>query len=103
MPQRSKLSQIVKLPELKVLKEARDKKGGFHIHVEKQSECEVCPKCASISKVIYDRRVGKAHDEPIKNCQVYLYRLIDALRGLFIRPCMSLGFKFKTPYELSLA
>lgn len=84
MPQKSKLTQLIELPELKLLKETRDRYGGFHIHVEKQSEHEVCPKCASLSKTIYDRRVTKARDEPIRNRSVILYII---KRRFFCKKC----------------
>lgn len=84
MPQKSKLSQLVILPELKLLQETRDRYGGFHIHVEKQCEFEVCPKCANKSKTIYDRRVVKARDEPIRNKPVHLYII---KRRFFCKSC----------------
>lgn len=84
MPQISKLAQLIELPELKLLKESRDRFGGFHIHVEKQSAFEVCPKCATQCKTIYDRRIIKAKDEPIKNRQVHLYII---KRRFFCKSC----------------
>lgn len=84
MPQATKLSQLVQLPELKILKEATDRYGGFYIHAEKRCEFEVCPKCAKPSKTVYDRRVVKIKDEPIKNRQVCLYTI---KRRFFCKQC----------------
>jgi transposase len=84
MPQMSKLTQLIELPELKILKETRDRFGGFHIQVEKRCDFEVCPKCATSSKTIYDRRITKARDEPIRNRSVILYII---KRRFFCKKC----------------
>lgn len=84
MPQESKLSQLVLLPELKLLKEGRDRVGQLHCHVEKVSVFEVCPKCAQPSKTIYDRRVVKAKDDPLRGRGVSLHIL---KRRFFCKSC----------------
>lgn len=84
MPQENKLSQLVLLPELKLLKEGRDRAGGLHCHVEKVSDFEVCPKCATASKTVYDRRIIRAQDDPIRGKGVKLHVL---KRRFFCKPC----------------
>ncbi|MBK7844485.1 MAG: transposase [Bdellovibrionales bacterium] len=75
MPQHEKISQFLLLPELKLLKFGRDRSGRKHKQVEKVSSFEICPKCATPSKTVYDRRWAKAHDAPIHGNQVWLHVL----------------------------
>jgi transposase len=61
------------LPELKVHKWAKDRFGNQHLWCEKDSDIEVCPKCAQISKVIYDRRWAMLRDQPIRGVSVTVH------------------------------
>lgn len=47
------VTRSILLPELQFIKEAFHKKE-HHFYCEKQSEFEVCPKCASKCSTIYD-------------------------------------------------
>ena len=84
MPQHRKVSQFLLLPELKLLKFGRDRSGRKHQQAEKISDFEVCPKCATPSKSVYDRRWVRAHDAPILGNQVWLHIL---KRRFFCKPC----------------
>lgn len=72
MPQHQRLSQIVLLPEIKLLKTYENHHHQRVQEVEKQSDFEVCPRCATASKTIYDRRSVFVHDAPIRDQDVWL-------------------------------
>jgi transposase len=72
MPQYRHLSRLVLLPELKLVRfYINHRKQRIHV-VEKHSEFEVCPRCATPSNSIYDRRRVAAHDAPIRDQDVWL-------------------------------
>jgi transposase len=75
MPQHERLSQLVLLPELKLLKVYQNQKHQRIQVVEKKSEFEVCPNCATPSKAVYDRREVRVHDAPIRDKDVWLHIL----------------------------
>ena len=81
------LSRFVLLPELKLtyLKAARNRQSGLYF-VEKrdQSQPEVCPKCASLSRSVYDHRFVRVKDEPIRGHDVIL---MVRKRRLWCKPC----------------
>jgi transposase len=64
------------LPELELL-DARpagpDGRWGTEFFAEKQSEVEVCPKCATPSKSTYDHRWVKLKDDPLRTKPATLY------------------------------
>jgi len=64
------------LPELELL-EARaagpDGRWGTEFLAEKRSEMEVCPRCATPSRSVYDRRWVKLKDDPLRTKPVTLY------------------------------
>src|SRR5689334_25357968 len=64
------------LPELELL-EARaagpDGRWGTEFFAEKRSEFEVCPKCATPSRSVYDRRWVKLRDDPLRGGEVILW------------------------------
>lgn len=84
MPQNNRLSRFILLPELKLLNTRKLLQGKTEYLVEKVSELEVCPKCASTSKSIYDRRWVKIHDAPIRGIDV---RLIIRKRRFYCKNC----------------
>jgi transposase len=55
-----------------------------NMEVEKVSEVEVCPRCATPSRAVYDRRVAVVRDEPLRN---KLVRLHIRKRRFSCRPC----------------
>ncbi len=77
------VARRVLLPELKLLDFSYDRGTSF-IEAEKVSSHEVCPRCATRSEAIYDRRWVRVKDEPIRGRQVIL-RLRK--RRFSCRPC----------------
>lgn len=67
--------QFILLPELKLLKWDRDRKGQQHVWTQKKSTLEVCFRCANPSEVLYDHRWVKIHDQPIHGVQVWVHVL----------------------------
>ncbi len=69
----SSLAQGLLLPELRLL-ETRDPWGSgvMELTVEKTSPMEVCPKCATPSTSIYDRRYARIRDSNIRMRRVWL-------------------------------
>jgi transposase len=60
------LSNFLLLPELKLTHTKNLNNWGVRLETEKISEFEVCPKCATKSHSIYDRRTVTIRDEPIR-------------------------------------
>ncbi len=61
------------LPELKLLKILYSRKSKNRIYlVEKYSNREYCPKCATLAKTIYDHVMVTVKDSPIRNKNVIL-------------------------------
>jgi len=73
MPAES-LAQGLLLPELRLLK-TRDPwgSGKMELTVEKTSPMEVCPKCATPSSSVYDRRWARVRDANIRHRRVWLH------------------------------
>lgn len=59
------------LPELKMSKFIRSQNKEICL-VKKTSEFEICPKCANPSSTIYDHRIVKVHDAPIRGSDVWM-------------------------------
>lgn len=72
------------LPEMKLLAARRGAHGGLEFVVRMTSEVEVCPRCATPSRSVYDRRWVSIKDEPIRRCEV---RLSIHKRRFSCRPC----------------
>ena len=68
------------LPELKFIRS----EGVSRIFCQKSSELEVCPKCATPSRTVYDHRWVKIKDEPIKQA---LPVLVILKRRFFCKTC----------------
>lgn len=68
--------QYLLLPELQLV-DARaagpDGRWGTEFLAEKKSEMEVCPRCATPSRSIYDHRWVKLKDDPLRTKPVTLY------------------------------
>lgn len=78
------LSRFLLLPELK-LKSWTKLGTSTNLGVaEKSSPAEVCPKCATLSKSVYDHRKVKVKDQPIRGKSVLL---IVVKRRFYCRPC----------------
>jgi len=66
------LARFALLPELKMTHIAREKNSAMVMRVEKTSAMEVCPRCATPSRSIYDRRLVTIKDDPIRQSAVIL-------------------------------
>src|SRR6476620_9973782 len=72
MPARM-IAQALLLPELKLLAVKYSTLAATtELLAEKKSEAEVCPRCATLSRVVYDRRYVRVKDEPLRNKHVVL-------------------------------
>lgn len=67
-----KLARFLLLPELKFSKSFQLGRWGIGIKASKESELEVCPKCAKPSRSIYDHREVRIKDEPVRNKAIVL-------------------------------
>jgi len=72
------------LPEMKLLEARRGAHGGLEFVVRMTSELEVCPRCATPSRSVYDRRWVSIKDEPLRRAEV---RLFIHKRRFACRPC----------------
>lgn len=83
MPSR-RVAERLLLPELRLVESQRMGPKGLHLSTEKQSAFEVCPRCATPSRSVYDRRTVRVKDEPVRGQPV----LVEIRkRRLFCRPC----------------
>jgi transposase len=84
MPESILLRQLL-LPELRYHRSWR-KPGtaSLAVEAEKQSEMEVCPRCATPSTSTYDHRTVVVRDAPMRGLAV---RLVVRKRRLSCRPC----------------
>ncbi len=62
---------FILLPELKLLNRWNPERYRNHYRVRKESEFEVCPKCATPSRTVHDRRWVKVKDHPIRGSGIY--------------------------------
>lgn len=84
MPETMLLRRLL-LPELKFRRSWRKPgTGTLGVEAEKQSEFEVCPRCATPSRSVYDHRVVSVRDAPVRDLAV---RLLVRKRRLACRPC----------------
>lgn len=83
MPDPSITLQVL-LPELHLLKTRRGARGGLDFVVESTLPWKVCPRCATRSSSVYDRRVVTIRDEPIRRGEM---RLVIRKRRFSCRPC----------------
>jgi transposase len=78
------LAQQHLLPEMKLLNVRRGPRGGLDMVVEMTATMEVCPKCATPSRSVYDRRWVTVRDEPIRRGET---RFAIRKRRFLCRPC----------------
>jgi transposase len=81
------------LPELSLLKQRVGPRKGVDLFVEKRTPMEVCPRCATRSWSVYDRRWAVVRDEPMRRYEV---RLIIRKRRFMCGPC---GRPFTEPVQ----
>lgn len=67
------LDRFLLLPELKMTDHFAYGRWGIAIRAEKISEFEVCPNCANKCHSVYDKRVVKIKDAPIRDKAVFIF------------------------------
>jgi transposase len=67
-----RLARLVLLPELELVKSVKLSNRILGFFCKKNSTHEVCPKCARPSESIYDHRLVRIKDEPLRNKLVVL-------------------------------
>ena len=71
MPKKD-FTHLLQLPELKITSFKKTSKNFYQFDLLKQSEFEVCPKCATPSKTVYDHVWTKPRDTPIRDKRISL-------------------------------
>jgi transposase len=94
-------SKFILLPELKLLTHWQSSKFRTHYKCVKDSEFEVCPKCATKSYSVHDRRWVKVQDQPIRGSGICLHVLkrrfrCPGCRKVFTEPLNGVRKGFKT-------
>jgi transposase len=94
-------SKFILLPELKLLTHWQSSKFRTHYKCMKESEFEVCPKCATKSYSVHDRRWVKIQDQPIRGSGIQLQVLKRRFRcpgckKVFTEPLNGIRKGFKT-------
>jgi transposase len=92
---------FILLPELKLLTHWQSSKFRTHYKCVKDSEFEVCPKCATKSYSVHDRRWVKIQDQPIRGSGIQLRVLKRRFRcpgckKVFTEPLNGVRKGFKT-------
>lgn len=87
------LAQQHLLPEMKLMTVRRGPRGGMDMVVCMTAEMEVCPRCATPSRSVYDRRWVVVRDEPIRRGET---RFRIRKRRFMCRPC---GRPFTEPVQ----
>jgi len=93
--------RFILLPELKIIHHWAPTRYRNEYKVEKESEFEVCPKCATPSRSVHHRRWVKISDHPIRGSGVFLTVLkrrfrCPACRKVFTEPVQGVRKGFKT-------
>ena len=93
--------RFILLPELNLLTHYQSDKFRTHYKCKKESEFEVCPKCAAKSYSVHDRRWVNVQDQPIRGSGVYLRILKRRFRcpqckKVFTEPIPGVRKGFKT-------
>jgi transposase len=71
MPKKD-FTHLLQLPELKITSFKKTSKNLYQFDLLKQSEFEVCPKCATLSKTVYDHVWTRPRDTPIRDKKIIL-------------------------------
>jgi transposase len=66
------LARYLLLPELRLVKGEKPDGGGVFFFAEKTSSVEVCPRCATPSSSVYDRRWVTLRDDPLRGAETLL-------------------------------
>lgn len=94
-------TKFILLPELKLLTHWQSGKFRTNYACEKESDFEICPKCAVISRSVHDKRWVKIKDQPIRGSGIYLKVLKRRFRCLackkvFTEPLSGVRKGFRT-------
>lgn len=100
-PQWESTAKLILLPELKIITHWQQSKFRTHYKCEKVSDFEVCPKCATKSHSVHDRRWVVIQDQPIRGSGIYLHILKRRFRcpgckKVFTEPLSGIRKRFKT-------
>ena len=68
-----RIAQSLLLPEQRLLGAKQVRKGIVELQTEKTSTLEVCPRCATPARSVYDRRWVRVRDEPLRQRSVVLH------------------------------
>ena len=71
-PKWESTEKFILLPELKIVTHWQSDKFRTRYVCKKESEFEVCPKCATKSYSVHDRRWVYVQDQPIRGSGIYL-------------------------------
>lgn len=93
--------KFILLPELNLLTHYQSDKFRTHYKCAKESEFEVCPRCAVKSYSVHDRRWVNVQDQPIRGSGVYLRILkrrfrCPSCKKVFTEPIPGVRKGFKT-------
>lgn len=100
-PKWKSTEKFILLPELNLLMDYQSDKFRTHYRCAKESEFEVCPRCAVKSYSVHDRRWVKIMDQPIRGSGIYLRILKRRFRcpgckKVFTEPIPGVRKGFKT-------
>jgi transposase len=100
-PKWKSTEKFILLPELNLLTHYQSDKFRTHYKCSKESEFEVCPRCAVKSYSVHDRRWVNIQDQPIRGSGVYLRILkrrfrCPNCRKVFTEPIPGVRKGFKT-------
>jgi transposase len=100
-PKWKSTEKFILLPELNLLTHYQSDKFRTHYKCAKESEFEVCPRCAVKSYSVHDRRWVDVQDQPIRGSGVYLRILkrrfrCPSCRKVFTEPIPGVRKGFKT-------
>jgi transposase len=93
--------KLILLPELKLINQWQQSKFRNHYKCFKESEFEICPRCAVKSYSVHDRRWVKIKDQPIRGAGVWLHVLKRRFRcpgckKVFTEPAQGIRKGFRT-------
>jgi len=94
-------SNFILLPELKIITHWQQDRFRTHYKCSKESEFEVCPRCAVKSFSVHDRRWVKVKDQPIRGARIFLHVLkrrfrCPSCKKVFTEPVSGVRKGYKT-------
>ena len=94
-------NQLIVLPELKIITHGQSNKFRYNYQCLKESEFEICPKCAVKSFSVHDRRWINVKDQPVRGMGVKLQILkrrfrCPACKKVFTEPVSGIRKGHKT-------